>query len=143
MNIYCLINDDMGRAVAGTAELPDAVFARARRLENVDKTPNEPKEPHHPQKPTMIRVGRGSHTIITISATNPQQEFKLPLQAGDGLLFLDFMPPVKPPSHAANGEELHHYTGHHSVVGPQGAVLERWEWDEPIDPAGLNWQPAA
>ena len=26
------------------------------------------------------------------------------------------------------------------LVGPQGAVLERWEWDEPIDVATLSWR---
>jgi len=127
--------------VAGTADLPDDLVARAQQLEPVDKTPNEPKEPHHPGRPTMIRVARGGHTIISISRTAPSEEFSLRLQPGDRVLFLDFQPETKPPALGANGETLHHYTGHHSVVGPDGAVLERWEWDAPIDVAAIHWQP--
>jgi len=131
MKVYCLVNDEAGRAVAGSANLPDEVFARARRLEDVPKLPNEPKEPHHPGKPTMIRIASGGHTIITVAKVSPFEEHFLRAQPGDCVLFLDFQPAAKPADS---------YAGHHSVVGPQGAVLERWEWDEPIDPATLGWK---
>ena len=131
MKVYCLINDESGRAVAGTVDLPEAVFGRARRLEDAPKVPNEPKDPHHPGKPTMIRVARGGHTIITIANLEPFKELFLRLQPGDSVLFLDFAPVVKPSGH---------YSGHHSVVGPQGATLERWEWDEAIDASQLGWK---
>jgi hypothetical protein len=131
MKVYCLINDEDGRAVAGTADLPEVVLARARRLDAVDKVANEPKEPHHPGKPTMIRIAKGSHTIITTAQPSPFEEHFLRLKPGDHVLFLDFAPAVPPATH---------YAGHHSVVGPEGAVLERWEWDEPIDIAQLGWQ---
>lgn len=104
----------------GSMQMPNV--SSASHLGILTKQPNEPKEPHSPPqgKGHLVLIKRGTFTI-TIRGENDSLK-TLTLKAGQRIFFAD---------HPVGDENIGGYLigQHSSLAGPEGADLERWEFD--------------